>query len=141
MESTNHGIHTERIPSHFTSWGNIGAPHRAKLSLPSLNIGLPVWLFSTSVVQNAMISLQSNTSLVDLDVDPLPYSSFVSPSPSSSSLGESSDTSNQVAEKKKKGKEKKKKTIQQGGNQATIALKTSFGEIHPLNFPKPNFHA
>jgi len=88
----------------------------ATLSLPGITIGLPVWLFSTPVVQNAMISLQSNTSPVDPEVDPYPSSLFVSPSPSSSSLGESSDTSNEVAEKKKKAKEKKKKPIQQGGN-------------------------
>ena len=46
---------------------------------------------------------------VDTRVYPSPSSTFVSTSPFSSSLGESSDASNQVAEKKKKGKEKKKK--------------------------------
>jgi len=58
---------------------------------------------------------------------------FVSPSPSSSSLGESSDASNQVAEKKKKGKENKKKSIQQGGNHE------SSGENMHTKSPKPKF--
>ena len=108
MESTNQGIPLEGIPSPFTSWGNIGAPHMATLSLPGLTIGLPMWLFSTSIIQNTVIPQQSNQHPVDTKVDPSPSSSFVSPSPSSSSLGENSDASNQVPEKKKKGKEKKK---------------------------------
>ena len=56
-------------------------------------------------------STEQNQPLVDPEVDPSPSSSFVSPSPSSYSIGESSGTSNQVAEKNKKGKEKKKKPI------------------------------
>ena len=93
----------------------------ATLSLPGLNIGLLVWLFSTSLVQNIVISPQSSTAPtgqnqppVDPKVDPLPSSS-----PSSSLLGESSDASNRVTEKKKKGKEKKKKSVKQGGNHPT----------------------
>lgn len=56
-------------------------------------------------------------------VDPLPSSS-----PSSSSPGESMDTTNQADKKKKKGKKKKKKKIQHGGNQETIALNETFDE-------------
>ena len=113
MESTNQGIPLEGNPSPYTSWGNIGAPHMATLSLPGHTIGLPVWLFSTSVVQNNVIPQQLNHHPVDTKFGPSPSSSFVSPSPSSSSLGKSSDANNQVAEKKKKGKEKKKNPIQQ----------------------------
>ena len=90
----------------------------ATLSLLRFTIGLLVWFFSTSLVQNVMISPQSSTPPtrqnqppVDPKVDPLPSSSFVSPSPSSSSLGESIGTSNQVAKKKNKGKKNKKKPI------------------------------
>ena len=123
MESTNQGIPLEGNPSPFSYWGNISAPHMATLSLLGLTIGLPVWLFSTSVVQNNVIPQQSSQHPVDTKVDPSPSSLFDSPSPSSSSLGESSDANNQLAKKKKnKGKEKKKKLIQQGGNQATIDL-------------------
>ena len=89
----------------------------ATLSLPGITIGLPVWLFSTSVVQNTVIPQQSNQQPNDTGVTPSPSTSFVSPSPSSSSLGETSDTKNQVTEKRKKGKEKKKKkSVKQGGN-------------------------
>jgi len=101
----------------------------ATLSLLGFTIGLPVWLFSTSLVQNVMIYPQSSTPptgqnqpLVHPKVDPFPSSSFVSSSPSSSSPGESIGTSNQVAKKKKK------KQIQQSGNQATIALNATYDE-------------
>ena len=102
----------------------------ATLSLSGFTIGLPVWLFTTSLFQKVMISPQSsipatgqNQPLVDPKVDPLPPSSVFSSSPSSSSPGESIGTSNQVAKKKKKRKKKKKKKqIQQRGNQATITL-------------------
>ena len=93
MDSTNQGIPFERNPSRFSSWGNIGALYMATLSLPGITIGLPVWIFSTSVIQNIVIPLQLNQHPVDTKVDPLPSSLFVSPSPSSSSLGESIDTS------------------------------------------------
>ena len=126
-------------PGPLPSGGNIGAPYMAILSLLRLTIGLPIWLFSTSMVQNAVISPQLNQPSVDPEVDTSPSSSFVSPSPSSSSLGENSDTSNQVAEKKKKWKEKKKNPIQQGGNQATIASNASSNENFPSKLPKAKF--
>ena len=108
LESTHQGIPFEGNPSPFSSWGNIGAPYMATLSIPGLTIGLPIWLFWTSVIQSTMIPEQSNEQLDDTKVTPQPSTSFVSPSPSSSSLGEASKTKNQVTEKKKKGKEKKK---------------------------------
>ena len=37
-------------PGHFPPLGNVGAPYMATLSLPGLTVGLPVWLFSTSLV-------------------------------------------------------------------------------------------
>jgi len=51
-ESTNQGIPFEGNPCSFPSFGNIGAPYMAILSLPGPTIGLPVWLLSTSLVQN-----------------------------------------------------------------------------------------
>ena len=118
-ESTNQGIHFDGNPSPFPPFGNIGAPYMATLSLPRFTIGLPVWLFSTSLVQNVMISSQlstpptgQNQPPVGPKVDPLSSSSVVSSSPSSSSPGEIIGISNQVAKKKKKGKKKKKKQIQ-----------------------------
>lgn len=112
MES-NQGTPLGGSPSPFSSWGDIGAPYMATLSLPRITIGLPVWLFSTSIVQNTIIPQQPD----DTEVIPSPSTSLVSPSPSSSSLGETSNTKNQVAKKKKKGKEKKKKNpVKQGGS-------------------------
>lgn len=134
-KSTDQGIPFDGNPSLFPSFENIGAPYVATLSLSGFTIGLPVWLFSTSLVQNVVISSQSSTPptrqnqpLVDPKVDPLPSFSFVSPSPSSSPLDESIGTCNQVAKKKKKGKKRKKKLVQQGGNQATITLNATSHE-------------
>lgn len=146
-ESTNQGIHFDRNPSTFPPFGNIGAPYMATLSLPGFTIGLLVWLFSTSLVQNVVISLQSSTPPTgqnqppfDPNVDPLPSSSVISSSPSSSSPSESIGTSNQVAKKKKKGKKKKKKKVQQRENQATIGLKATSDEKpsikpHKVRYP------
>lgn len=73
--------------------------------------------FSTSLVQNTTIPQQSNQQPDDTKVSPTPSTSFVSRSPSSSSLGEASNAKNQVTKKKKKGKEKKKKNqMAKGGN-------------------------
>ena len=47
---SNQGIPFEGNPSPFLSFGNVGAPYMVTLSLPGLNIGLPVWIFSTSMV-------------------------------------------------------------------------------------------
>ena len=67
-----------------------------------------------------LIPQQSNQQPYDTEVAPPPSTSFVSPSPSSSSLGEASNAKNQVTEKKKKGKEKKKKkAMAKGGNHAS----------------------
>ena len=77
-----------------------------------------------------MISPRGSTRINRLaaKVDSLPYSLVVSSSPSSSSPGECIGTSNQVAKKKKKGKKNKNKKIQQGANQATIALNETSDE-------------
>ena len=116
MESTNQGIPLGGNSSPFSSWGDIGSPYMATLSLPGITIGLPVWLFSTSVIQNTVIPQQSNQQLDDTEVISSPSTSLISPSPSSSSLGETSDTKNQVAEKKKRKEKKKKKPVKKGGN-------------------------
>jgi len=96
MESTNQGFPLRGSPSPFSSWGDVGAPHMATLSLPGLKIGLLVWLFSTFVIQSTVIPKQSNQQLDDTRVSPQRSTSFVSPSPSSSFLGKDSKTKNQV---------------------------------------------
>ena len=80
LDSTDQGIPFDGNPNPFPPFGNIGAPYMATFSFPGFSIDLPVWLFSTSLVQNVMISPQSSPSTgqnqppVDPKVDPLPSS-------------------------------------------------------------------
>jgi hypothetical protein len=128
-EMTNEGTSTPGEPFVFPSYGNIGPPHIATLSLPGLTIGLPVWLFSTQVIPNAVSASVVSTSPQEHQphVDPSPSSPVRSSSPSSlarspsissSSSSESSEPSNSVNKKKKKRKNKKKK-IKQGSKLPT----------------------
>jgi hypothetical protein len=59
---TNEGTHFPREPFVFPSYGNIGPPHITTLRFPGLTIGLPVWLFSTQVVPNAVSASFVNNS-------------------------------------------------------------------------------
>jgi hypothetical protein len=119
-EMTNEGTPSPGEPFVFPSYGNIGPPHIATLSLPCLTIGLLVWLFSTQVIPNAVSDSVTSTSPQEHQphVDPspsspvrssLPSSLARSPSISSSSSSESSEASNSMNKKKKKRKIKKKK--------------------------------
>ena len=105
LEFTNQGISSDGNPGHFPPFGNVGAPYIATLSLPGLIVGLSVWLFSTSVVPNVLASVQSipppEQHHVDSKVDLSPSSPFFASS-SSTSPGESLDSSNQVAKKMKR---------------------------------------
>ena len=105
MESTNQGIPLGGNPSPFSYRGDVGAPHMATLSLPGLTIGLPVWLFSTSVVQNTTIPEQSNQQLDESRVTHQPSTS----SPPSSSLDGAGKAKTQVTKEKKEKKKKEKK--------------------------------
>ena len=122
MESTNQGVPFGGNPSPFFSWGDVGAPHMVTLSLPGLTIGLPVWLFSTSVVQNTAIPEQSSQQLDNSRVTPQPSTSSNSSSPPSSSLDGAGKAKIQVPEKKKekKKKEKKKKEPKVKGGQPSV---------------------
>jgi hypothetical protein len=120
LEMTNEGTSAPGEPFVFPSYGNIGPPHIATLSLPGLTIGLPVWLFSTQVIPNVVsasvvsTSPQEHQPHVDPSLSSLvrsssPSSLARSPFVSSSSSSESSEASNSVNKKKKKRKIKKKK--------------------------------
>jgi hypothetical protein len=120
---TNEGTHAPGEPFIFPSYGNIGPPHIATLSLLGLTIGLLVWLFSTQVILNAVSASVVSTSPQEHQphVDPSPSSPVRSSSPSSlarspsvlsSSSSESSEASNLMNKKKKKMKIKKKKDKQ-----------------------------
>jgi hypothetical protein len=123
IEMTNEGTPSPGEPFVFPSYGNIGPPNIATLSLPGLTIGLPVWLFSTQVILNAVSASVVSTSPQEHQphVDPSPflpirysfpfllarYSSISSSSPS-----ERSQASNLVDKKKKKQNNNKKKNKQ-----------------------------
>ena len=57
-EFTNQGIPSEGNPGPFPAFENVGAPYIATLSLPGLTVGLPFWLFLTSVVSSTLTSIQ-----------------------------------------------------------------------------------
>ena len=140
-ESTSQGFPSDCNPSPFPSFGNVGAPYMATLSLPGLTLGLPVWLFSTSLVPAVS---PTNPSVpppekhhVDSKVDLSP-SMPTSTSSSSTSPGESLDSSNPVAKKKKK-KTKKKKAPK--GEARSTSLTPSTPEVGSPSAPprKVNF--
>jgi hypothetical protein len=122
-EMTNEGNSTPGEPFVFPSYGNIGPPHIATLSLLGLTIGLPIWLFSTQVISNSVSASVTSTFPQENQphVDPSPSSPVRSSSPSllamspyfsSSSSSESFEASNPMNKKKKKRKIKKKKDKQ-----------------------------
>jgi hypothetical protein len=126
-------------PFFFPSFRNIGTPYITTLSLPSLTIGLSVWLFSTQVILNVASALVVSSSPKEHKphVDPSPSSPVRSSSPSSltrsssissSSLSKSSEASNPVDKKKYKRKKKKKKN-KKGSKRPTTA---GHVEKHPI---------
>ena len=133
---TNPSTPPDGHPGHFPPLGNVGAPYMATLSLPWLTVGLPVWLFSTSLVPAISLSGQlvppPEQHHVDSRVDLSP-STLISTSSSSTSPGESLDSSNQVAKKKKKRTKKKKSSK---GEAASITLTPpSPPEVRPPSAP------
>jgi hypothetical protein len=116
--STNGGTPFPGEPFTFPSFGNVGPPCIATLSLLGLTIRLVVWLFPTPVISNIPSASNapsaSNVSKPPTHqphVDFFPSSSVKSPSFSPSSPSESSQASIQVDKKKKKHKEKKKTNL------------------------------
>jgi hypothetical protein len=142
-EITNEGTSAPGEPFVFPSYGNIGPPHIATLSLLGLTIGLPMWLFSTQVIPNAVSASVVSTSPQEHQphVDPspsspvrssLPSSLARSPSISSSSLSESSEASNLVNKKKKKTKKGSKPptTVKHVGKQpVTVTCAGSVDDV------------
>ena len=110
-ESSNQEIPFHVDPCNFPSFGNVGPPMMATLSLPGLTIGLPVWLFSIPSVPNVPTAppVSSPCQRHHDNTDPLPSRLVKSFPPSSSSSGESIVTSNQKSKEDKKKKSKKPK--------------------------------
>ena len=55
LEFTNQGIPHNENPGTFPCFGNIDPHYMETFSLPGFTIGLPVWLFSTSLALNTPI--------------------------------------------------------------------------------------
>jgi hypothetical protein len=92
----------------FPFFGNIGVPLMANLYIPSLNVGLPVWLGTIPNVPNALDASQ----LIDLchgKIFDVPLSTKYSPPPSPAS-SESIVTSNQKSKWSRKRKNRKNKS-------------------------------
>jgi len=135
-ESTNQGNRSNGNPSTFPSFGNIGAPYMAVLSLLGFTIGFLVWSFLTPMVPNVQTASQLGSPPpkkyqppVDSKVESFPYLLVHS---SSSSFGEILQVSNQVDKKKKKNKK--------GGNQVAIStnatnVKKICNQPHKVKFP------
>ena len=73
--------------------GNVGVPLMATLNLPRFTLGLPMWLFSTLTVLNALDASQVS-SLYQGHQNTASPSPVVDSPPPSTSCGESTDTSN-----------------------------------------------
>ena len=95
----------------FHPYGDVVPPLMGTLRLPGLNIGLPIWLFSSPVIPCTPIASDPNPSSQEHQphVDPSPSSPDVSSPVSTSSPVESFRTTSQVDKKKKKRNIKKKK--------------------------------
>jgi len=77
-------------PNPLHNFKNVGRPYMFTLSLPRFNIGLLVWLFSTSLIQNTQTispKLSKSSQHHQPLVNPLPSSPNISSSIFSSSLG------------------------------------------------------
>ena len=103
LEFTNQGTPLNENPSTFPCFGNVGPPYMDTFSLPGFTIGLPIWLFSTSLASNTQIvPPQPDASPQQISpsqhhkhhVDPLPSSPNIYSSLYSSSLGKILDASN-----------------------------------------------
>jgi hypothetical protein len=95
-------------PFVFPSYGNIGPPYIASLSLSGVTIGLPIWFFSTLVILNAAgVSDVRTPPTRQPHVDLSPSLPVRYPSLSPYSPSEISKASSQVDKRKKKQKEKK----------------------------------
>jgi hypothetical protein len=121
--TTNEETPAPEDPFIFPSYRHDGPPYIATLSLPSLTIGLLVWLFSTPAISNAASVSVEITSPQEHQphVDPSPSLPIISSSPSSlarsssvssSLLSKISKARNMVDNKKKKRKIKKNKNKQ-----------------------------
>jgi hypothetical protein len=99
---TNEGTPFPGEPFVFISYGNVFPPYLATLSLAGLTIGLPVWLFSTTVISNKGALDVSTPPTHQPHINLSPSLPVRYPSIPPSSPSEISKVSIQVDKKKKK---------------------------------------
>ena len=109
--TTNQKTHSQEEPFVIPSFGNIGPPFMATLSLPRLTIGSPVWLFSSLVIPNIPIFLNQNapSKKHQHHVYPSPSSPYLFSSRSPSLLVNIWGATTQVSKRKKKERNIKNK--------------------------------
>jgi hypothetical protein len=96
IEDTNQGTTALGDSCAFPFFGNVGAIFMATLNILELNVGLPVWLWTTMNALNSLDASHIRTLCHGhrMDADPLPYELAKSTSPPCPSSGESPTTSN-----------------------------------------------
>ena len=120
---TNQEIPVLGTPCNFPLIENVGVPLMATLNLPGFTLGLPVWLFSTPNVLNAPAASQVRSLYQGHQntTSPLPVVDFPM---TSTSCGESNDTSNQQS-KRSKRRMNRKKAHKKGVTHSTMQVKLS----------------
>ena len=92
--NTNQEIPMLGTPCTIPLMRNVGVPLMATLNIPGFTLGLPVWLFSTPTILNALDASQVS-SLYQGNQNTASPSPVVDSPPPSTSCVESTDTSNQ----------------------------------------------
>ena len=93
--------------------GNVGVPLMAILNLSRFTLWLPMWLFSTPTVLNALDASQVSSLYQGHQNTASPSPVVDSPTPSTS-CGESTDTSNRQSKRSKIQKNRKKTQKEEG---------------------------
>jgi hypothetical protein len=67
IEDTNQGTPSQGDSCAFPFFGNVGAPLMATLNIPGLNVGLPVWLWTTLNVPNSLDASHISTYVMGIN--------------------------------------------------------------------------
>jgi hypothetical protein len=112
IEDTNQGTPGQGDSFSFRFFENVGAHFMATFNIPGLDVGLPIWLWTTLNVPNALDASQIRTLCHGnhMDVDPSPSALSKSTPFSFPSSGEIVATSNEKYKRNRKRKSSKNKS-------------------------------
>lgn len=113
---TNQGTLPNGDPCAFPFFGNVGTPLMATLNIPGLNVGLPVWLWSTPNIPNALEASQLNA---------LFQGHYMGANCSSSIKGKSGIPSSPPSCNKKSKKRRKRKSKKKNNSSNSSSTSTS----------------